>query len=307
EMNHGGDIQDLIAYADSKGVGLILWYNSGGPHNQVPDACPCDIMDDPVKRRAEMQKLQEWGVKGIKVDFMQSDKQYVIQLYHDILLDAADYHLLVDFHGATIPRGWQRTFPNLMTMEGIRGAEQYWDVNFAENAHTFHTIYTFTRNVVGSMDYTPVIFGDAENKIPHQTTNAHELATAVAFESGLQHFADNAQNYLAQPDYVLDFLSTVPVAWDETQYIEGIPGKWIVMARRKKQDWYIVGLNGGLESRTISIPLPFLQENDYICLLITDGKQPREFTGDRLTVSKDDTLSLIMTGRGGFSARYSPN
>jgi hypothetical protein len=301
EMKNG-NIKQLIDYAKSKGVGIILWYNSGGPHNHV-DAWHVGIMDNPIKRKAEMKKLESWGVKGVKVDFMQSDKQYLMKLYEDILRDAAKHHLFVDFHGATIPRGWARTYPNMLTMEAIRGAEQYWDTNFAENAHMFHTIYTFTRNVVGSMDYTPVIFGDAPHKISHKTTNAHELATSVAFESGLQHFIDMPESYLSQPEYVIDFLRTVPVVWDEIKYINGKPGELSIIARRHDKDWYIAGLNGEVKAKSVSVPLSFLGEGNYECLLITDGKVPRSFEGKTLKVVQDSVLSVNMAERGGFAAR----
>ncbi|MBN2093459.1 glycoside hydrolase family 97 catalytic domain-containing protein [candidate division KSB1 bacterium] len=302
EMTDGGDIHKLIDYANSKNVGLILWYNSGGPHNQVPNACPCDIMHDPVKRNQEMAMLQSWGIKGIKVDFMQSEKQYVIKLYQDIIRDAAKYHLLVNFHGATFPRGWSRTYPNLMSHEGVRGAEQYWDVNFSENAHTFHTIYTYTRNVIGPMDYTPVILGDAPNKAPHKTTNAHELATSVAFESGWQHFADGATNYLAQPDYVLDFLAAVPVTWDETLYLDGKPGELTLMARRKGNDWYLACLNGENIDKTVHVNFFFLGTGKYQCNLILDGMTPRSFQQEIKAVQSKDTLAVKVSGRGGFTA-----
>jgi alpha-glucosidase len=303
EMFDGGDIQKLLSYAKSKDVGLILWYNSGGPHNQVPNACPCNIMDDPVKRREEMARLESRGVKGIKVDFMQSDKQYVMKLYQDILKDAARYHLMVNFHGATVPRGWMRTYPNLMSMEGIRGGEQYWDIHFSENAHTFHTLYTFTRNVVGSMDYTPVVFGEAEQKISHQTTNAHELATSVAFESGWQHFIDTPASYLSQPDFVADFLKTVPVVWDEIRYLDGRPGELSILARRHGKDWYIAGLNGKVSTQSVSVRLDFLDNGQYECLLIVDGKNPRNVEGRTLQVSRAAVLFVEMAERGGFAAR----
>jgi alpha-glucosidase len=297
-----GTIEQLIEYAKSKGVGLILWYNSGGKHNRVSDACPCDIMNDPAKRATEMKKLQQWGIKGIKIDFMQSDKQYIIKLYHDIILDAARHHLVVDFHGATIPRGWSRTYPNLLTMEGIRGAEQYWDTVFAENAHTYNTIYTFTRNVIGPMDYTPVIFGNAPQKVPHLTTNAHELATSVAFESGLQHFAGDSKSYLSQPKFVVEFLKKVPVAWDEIRYLGGAPGEFTLMARRKEKEWYVAGLNGESVAKTVRVPLSFLGSEGYVANLITDGKGPRSYENKVMPVKKGDTFTVQMAPRGGFTA-----
>ena len=146
----------------------------------------------------EFAKLRDWGVKGVKVDFWQSDKQDRIRQYRDLLRDAAEFHLLVDFHGCTLPRGWSREFPNLVTMEAV-GAEQYKArVEMAEGGARHNTILPFTRNVVGSMDYTPVTFGDAQ--FPHRTTNAHELALAVVFESGVQHFADSVESYRSLAD-----------------------------------------------------------------------------------------------------------
>jgi len=302
-MTNGGDIRKLIAYAKAKDVGLILWYNSGGKHNEVNDAGPRDIMCDPLRRVQEMKKLQEWGIKGIKVDFMQSDKQYLMKLYEDILRDAARYHLVVDFHGATIPRGWSRTYPNMLTIEAIRGAEQYWDVKFAENAHTFHTIYAYTRNVVGPMDYTPVIFNDPPGKQKHKTTHAHELALSVIFESGLQHFVDTPASYLGQPSYVVDFLKGVPVAWDETRYLDGMPGDMIIMARRKGNDWYVAGLNGTREEKTATLSLAFLGDGQYNASIILDGNDPNDFAHQQKTVSKTDAIPVKMLGRGGFAGK----
>ena len=302
-MTNGGDIRKLVDYAKTKNVGIIIWYNSGGKHNEVNDAGPRDIMCDPVKRVQEMKKLQEWGIKGVKVDFMQSDKQYLMGLYEDILRDAAHYHLLVDFHGATIPRGWSRTYPNMLTIEAIRGAEQYWDINFAENAHTFHTIYAFTRNVVGPMDYTPVIFNDPPDKQKHKTTYAHELALSVIFESGLQHFVDTPASYLSQPAYVVDFLKVVPVTWDETRYLDGTPGDMVIMARRKGNDWYVAGLNGKKEERTAAVSLAFLGDDEYNASVILDGSDPNSFAQQQKKVSKTDTLPVKMLGRGGFAGR----
>jgi hypothetical protein len=299
-MKNGGDVKKLIEYAKSKNVGIILWYNSGGEHNKVSDACPCNIINDPQKRKEEFKKLQEWGVKGVKIDFMQSDKQYIMKLYQDILKDAAEYKLFVDFHGATIPRGWARTYPNLLTQEAIRGAEQYWDTVFAKNAHTFHTIYTFTRNVVGSMDYTPVIFSMPKGKVPHKTTNAHELATSVAFESGLQHFADDAKSYLSQPKYVLDFLSEVPVTWDETKYLDGEPGKLTLIARRKGQKWFVAGLNGLKENQIVTVKFDFLGEGIYKANIIKDGKDQFSYENEIIDISKNQELKINMAGRGGF-------
>src|SRR5262249_22749287 len=153
------------------------------------------------------------------------------------LKEAGAHKLLVDFHGSTLPRGWERTYPNLLTMESVRGAEMYkFDAAFAEAAPSHNTMQVFTRNVVGPMDYTPVTFTQSKNR--HRTTAAHELALSVVFESGLQHFADSVEAYQALPEEARSFLKTVPVAWDETRFIEGEPGKLAVLARRRDRAWY---------------------------------------------------------------------
>ncbi len=300
-----GSVAALADYAKKENVGLILWYNSGGKQSHV--ICGLrDRMDQPQVRRDEMAWLARIGVKGIKVDFMQSDKQYLMQLYIDILRDAAAQHLFVDFHGATTPRGWARTFPNLVTQEGIRGAEQYWDPVFAANAHTYHTIYTFTRNVVGSMDYTPVIFGDGPELERHQTTNGHELALSVAFESGVQHFVDSVSAYRSQPDYVQDFLKTVPVAWDDTRYLAGEPGELSLLARRHGDSWYVACLNGEAVAKKISVPLGFLGAGTFAAEFITDGETQHKFGEKKLTVNSTDQPVIDVAAKGGFAARLVP-
>ncbi len=301
-----GNIEQLIAYAKGRKVDLILWYNSGGKHNQVPDAGPMDRLDTPEKCEKEMSWLASLGVKGVKVDFFQSDKQYVINKYLDILKAAARHRILVDFHGATIPRGWARTYPNLMTSEGVRGAEQYWDAGYAERVHTISTIYAFTRNAIGSMDFTPVVIGGAPHLQWHRTTNAFELATAVAFESGWQHICASPAALRVQPDYVLDFLTDLPAAWDETRHLAGAPGDLSVLARRKGATWYISALNGLNEERTVKVPLQFLGTASHEGLLIGDGAWQKETKKTVLTVARTDTLTLTLAGRGGAVVRLRP-
>ncbi len=307
----GGNVEQIAAYAKTKGVGLILWYNSGGKKNlspedksqQDPDR---DILSDPIIRDAELTRIAALGIKGIKVDFMQSDKQFVIAQYHDILRDAAKHRLMVDFHGCTIPRGWQRTYPNLISMEGVRGAEQYWDKTFAENAQTFHTIYVFTRNAIGPMDYTPTIFTDvaATNPQiqPHLTTNPHELALLIVFDSGVQHVVDHAASLVTQPDFVQDYLHGLPTVWDETHVIAGAPGELAVLARRQGSTWYLAGINGEKIAKTIKVSLAFLNAPAEVSL-ITDGARPHDFAHRTFTAKATDELELNLSARGGFAAR----
>jgi len=277
----------------------LMWYNSGGPHNEVPEQ-PRGIMDDPDKRRSEFQKLQEWGVKGIKVDFFQSDKPHIIQLYQDIIEDAAEYEILVNFHGCTIPRGWSRTYPNLMTMESVRGAEVYsFGEEYPDHAPWHNTILPATRNVIGSMDYTPVTFSD--QKYPHLTTHAHELALSVVFESGIMHFADRVSAYRALDEEPKAFLRNVPVAWDETRYLGGTPGKEMIIARRKGSDWYIGGINGENSEKAWNIHFDFLGDGNYEVMMITDGESARQMQSFQKTVRNGEAEELSMRPYGGFA------
>jgi len=303
EMKEGGTPEDLADYARARGVGLIAWYNSGGAHNRAEDG-PRDLMVDPETRRAEMKRIAALGLKGIKVDFMLSDKQYVIGLYQDILRDAYANRLFVDFHGATIPRGWQRTYPNLLTMEAVQGAEQYGDSMFQRNAATYNTIYPFTRNVIGSMDYTPMVFGDAPDRLPHLTTNPHELALSVVFESGLQHFVSTLQQIAAQPEYVRRFLTVVPTVWDETRFVDGYPGQLAVLARRRGTDWYVGAITSDTMVSVAEVPLRFLGAGEYNVTLISDGEDVDKFAYATETLIRRDTMTVELAPRGGFVARF---
>ena len=303
QMANGGDAAELAEYAKARSVGLIAWYNSGGAHNQAQDG-PRDLMVDPETRRAEMKRIAALGFRGIKVDFMLSDKQYVIGLYHDILRDAYANKLFVDFHGSTIPRGWQRTYPNLLSMEAVRGSEQYGDSVFQRNAAIYNTIYPFTRNVIGSMDYTPMIFGDAPDRLPHLTTNPHELALSVVFESGLQHFVSTPAMIDAQPDYVKEFLTAVPTAWDETRFVDGYPGQLAVLARRRGADWYVGAITSDTMVSVTEVPLRFLGAGTYDVALISDGEDVDKFAYATESLIRRDTMTVELAPRGGFVARF---
>ncbi len=300
----GGTLEELAEYAAEKGIELSIWYNSGGPHSRVMDALPRDLMHIPEVRRAEMKRIREMGIRGIKVDFFQGDKQGTIQYYIDIIKDAADNELWVNTHGCTIPRGWDRTFPNLITMEAVRGAELYSWHMYPEQAVWQNTILPFTRNVLGSMDYTPVTFSDYTPEIKHITTNAHELALSVIFESGVQHFADRAESYRAQPKPVIDFLKNVPVVWDDTYFIDGYPGEFVIMARERESVFYVAGINGTMNKKSVSFKMPFLDNNtSYKVEIIKDGDHPRIFAFDAFTINGNDEFNIDMLPAGGFSAK----
>ncbi len=298
-----GVMADLVRYAAERGVGVFLWYNSGGPHNTVTEE-PRDRMHDPRSRRAEMDRLVEWGVAGLKVDFFHSDKQESIRLYSDILHDAAERRLMVNFHGSTVPRGWPRTWPHVMTMEGVAGAEQYgFRDDYPAAAPWHNTILPFTRNVVGPMDYTPVTFSD--QRYPHVTTNAHELALSVVFESGLQHFADSDDSYRWSPEPVRAMLAAVPAAWDETVFLDGSPGDFVVVARRRGADWFVAAISGRDEPMRLLIPLGML-DHPAAARVISDGTSPHDYSWETHVVAPGDTHEAALASRGGFVMWLTP-
>ncbi|HEY9048247.1 MAG TPA: glycoside hydrolase family 97 catalytic domain-containing protein [Ohtaekwangia sp.] len=292
----GGTMEDLVKYANTKHVGVVLWYHSG-MGREKDTLSYANLMAFPDERKKEFEKLQAWGVKGIKVDFFDSDKQPVMQRYMDILRDAAAYKIMVNFHGSTLPRGWERTYPHLMSMEAVKGAEGAGRQEFCDRAPVHNTILPFTRNAVGPMDYTPVTFTN-KREAKRQTTFGHELALAIVFESGIFHFADNMKSYEALPDEPKEFLRKVPTTWDETKYITGIPGKYIIVARRKANAWYIGGINGQAVAQELTFDLPFIKKEtvfDYI----TDGKDSATFKTESLKTNGKG-IKITLPPRGGF-------
>ena len=249
--NEGKTIEDAIAYAKEKGVKPMIWYNSSvGWVDGAPT--PKYRLNKPEDREKEFAWCEKLGVAGVKIDFFSGDNQMNMDYCLDLLESAARHHLLVNFHGATIPRGWQRTWPNLMSTEGVYGAEWYNNVpTFTAKAAAHNATLPFTRNVIGPMDYTPCAFSDSQH--PHITTHAHELALTVLFESGLQHLADKPESYFAQPQEVQDFLSHLPSVWDETRFVSGYPGESAVIARRSGSTWYIAGINGTDEEKVLPL------------------------------------------------------
>ena len=305
DIMDNGNVHDVLRYAKQKGVGVLLWYNSGGPHNVVTEK-PRDTLTYPEVRKHELELLQKWGVKGIKVDFFQSDKQDVIGLYHGIMADAAARQIMVNFHGCTLPRGWERTWPHLMTMEAVRGEECYiFDPKFPELAPVQNTITPFTRNAVGPMDYTPVGFSD--NRYPHRTTAAHELALSVLFESGWVHFADKAEAYFSLPAAPKDFLKRVPVAWDDTRFIAGEPGQFAILARRKGTTWYLAGVNGQGQPREERIrPGAWLPPGRYQLARIGDGSDAKSFASETQAFQAGGEFTVKLLPYGGFVATLTP-
>jgi len=301
-MSNGGNLDDAVKYILSKGVKPLLWYNSGGKHTGVT-ATPRDRMLTHENRIEEFTKLKKMGVVGVKIDFFESEKQDMIKYYLDILDDAAKFEMMVYFHGCIVPRGWDRTYPNLMTHEGVRGAEWYNNgPEFTTTAPEHNTVLPFTRNVVGPMDYTPVTFTDSQN--PHITSYGHELALSVVFESGFQHMADRPSGYYELPDAARTFLKEVPNAWDNTKLLDGYPGRDIIIARQKGDSWYIGGLNSERFDKTKILKFDFLPDGvKYKLTLISDGKHDKELATQYIAVDKSSSVSVKLLRRGGFAAK----
>ena len=288
--NEGKTIEDAVAYAKAQGIKPLIWYNSSvGWVNGAPT--PKFRLNKPEDREKEFAWCEKIGVAGVKIDFFSGDDQRNMDYCIDLLESAARHHLLVNFHGATIPRGWQRTWPNLMSTEGVYGAEWYNNVaTFTAKAASHNATLPFTRNVIGPMDYTPCAFSDSQH--PHITTHAHELALTVLFESALQHLADRPESLLAQPKEVKDFFGQLPTAWDETRYVSGYPGESVVLARRQGATWYVAGINGTDSERALAVPLGFVK-----------GKNITIFAdGDPWMISRPGKLPKQITckSRGGF-------
>ena len=258
EMKDGKTIEDAVEYAKSNGIKPLIWYNSSiGWVDGAPG--PKYRLNKPEDREKEFAWCEQIGVAGVKIDFFSGDTQANMDYCQDLMESAARHHLLVNFHGASIPRGWQRTYPNLLSTEGVYGAEWYNNVShFTKKAASHNATLPFTRNVIGPMDYTPCAFSDSQH--PHITSNAHELALTVLFESGLQHLADRPESFLAQPQDVQDFLGQLPTVWDETRYVSGYPGQSAVLARRSGKTWYVAGINGTDEPQTLATDLSFIKK-----------------------------------------------
>ena len=306
EMNHGGNVNDIIAYALKRGVKPILWYNSStewtkehgapGPHSRLNKA---------EDREREFAMLEKKGVAGVKVDFFHGDTQPTMDYCLELIECAARHHLLITLHGAALPRGWQRTYPNLITTEAVLGAEWYNNGPWLTNRAASHNAtLPFIRNVVGSMDYTPCTFSDSQ--YPHITSSAHELALTVLFESGILHLPDRPSSYLSQPKAVQDFLANLPTAWDDTKFLGGYPGKWVAIARKKDNTWYVGVINGTNNSLTINPD--FSEQNNHDSIeLFRDERQKSGKTIIKAGKVSFLPSSLSLLPRGGCVMKITTN
>ncbi len=238
------NIPAFIAEAKKRNVEVFLWYSSSGWWNDIEQS-PTNVMSDPIARKREMKWMAENGVKGIKVDFWGGDKQETFRLYEQVLSDADDYGLMVIFHGCTMPRGWERMYPNYVGSEAVVASEMRYfvpDVNdhFGEAA----SMHPFVRNTLGSMEYGGTflvdhISLDGKSRHARNTSIPFELATAILFQNPIQNFALAPVNLTDAPKDALDFMRKVPTTWDETKHIAGYPGKYAALARRKGNAWWI--------------------------------------------------------------------
>ncbi len=298
------DLERLVRYSAERGVRLLLWYNSGGPTNDVPEG-PRGRLSDPAARAETMAWLHEMGIAGLKVDFFDSDKQVVIQQYLDLLEEAARHRLLVNLHGSTLPRGWDRTWPNCISMEAVRGGEQYrLDTGWAAEAPRYNTILPFTRNVVGSVDYTPLAL--AGPGVKRVTTDGHELALCVVLESGMLTVAGSTEAIAELPDEARAMLRRIPVAWDETRLVSGFPGTLAVMGRRAGSSWWLAGINGRNHPLPLAANLSFLGEGEYVITTVTDNKSAQGLRHGRSRVTARDFLNVRLPAAGGFLAHAVP-
>lgn len=296
-------IEELAKYGKDKGVALYLWYNSNGYWNDAPQT-PRGIMDNAIARRKEMKWMQSIGIRGIKVDFFGGDKQMTMQLYEDILSDANEYGLLVIFHGCTLPRGWERMYPNFASSEAVLASENlHFSQGSCDNEAFNATLHPFIRNTVGSMDFG----GSALNKYYNAdnaprgsrrvTSDVYALATAVLFQSPVQHFALAPNNLTDAPSWAIDFMKEVPTTWDEVRFIDGYPGKYVILARRHGDKWYIAGVNAQKETLKLKVNLP----------MFSNGEKVRLFSDDKVLqggvkqigIGKKQELQLTIPCNGG--------
>lgn len=292
---------ELVKYARSKNVDVLLWYNSNGDWNTAPQT-PKNLMNTAAARKTEMAWLQKIGVKGMKVDFFGGDKQVTMKLYQEILTDAATYGLVVNFHGTTLPRGWERMYPNFVSSEAVLASENLvFRQAFSDDYAGIATIYPFTRNAVAAMDFGPVFLNNRLSRTQkggsiRRTTDAFEMATAVLFFSPVQHWGLTPENLESKPAYLFDFIRQVPTVWDETRLIEGYPGKYCVLARRKGTRWYIAAVNGEQQPRTLRLQLPMLAGKKIT--ILRDG-QGQESVQEQKSGVAGQPVTITLLAQGG--------
>lgn len=295
-------MKELIQYAKSKNVEVFLWYNSNGSANDAFQT-PLNKMNTAIARKNEMKWLKEAGVKGLKVDFFGGDKQETMKLYEDILSDANDYGLMIVFHGATLPRGWEKMYPNFMGSEAVLASEMLIFSQDARDKEAYYaSLHPFIRNAVGSMEFGGVLLNKFLNRGNQKgqqrlTTDGFQLATSVLFQNPVQMFGLTPNNLTDVPDFELEFLKNVPTTWDETVFIEGYPGKYSIVARRHGQKWYVGGVNAEKIAKVLKIKIPMLAGQNVVIL---NDNANKETSTTNSKVSKSGEMSIVIQPNGGF-------
>ena len=270
-------IEKLARYAQTKGVNLLIWYSSSGWWNDIEQG-PINKMSRPIPRKAELEWLRSLGIKGIKVDFFGGDKQETMRLYEDILSDANDYGISVIFHGCTMPRGWERMYPNHVGSEAVLASENLiFSQDFCDSEAFNATLHPFIRNAAGIMEYGGTVLNKRMNRGNdggniRRTSDAFQLATSILFQNPVQNFALAPNNLTDAPEAAVDFMKQVPTTWDETVFIDGYPGKYVVLARRHAAKWYIAGVSAEQEPLKLNLNLPMLQKGETVTLYGKDSK-----------------------------------
>ena len=302
DNNIGRDrMEQFIKYARSKGVEVFLWYSSSGYWNDIEQS-PVNRMDNSIARKQEMRWLQSLGVKGIKVDFFGGDKQETLRLYEEILSDADDHGLMVIFHGCTLPRGWERMYSNYVGSEAVLASENLvFSQHFCDNEAFNATLHPFIRNAVGCMEFGGVFLNKRLNRSNdggtiRRTTDIFQLATAVLFQNPIQNFALAPNNLTDAPQICLDFMKQVPTTWDETRFIDGYPGRYIVLARRHGNTWYIAAVNATAEPLKLKLDLPVLAGQE-VSLYSDDKKMQPQLKLQK--IKTDGSLQLTVQPQGG--------
>lgn len=291
----------LFKYAQSKGVDVFLWYNSNGYWNDAPQGAK-QRMSNAIARKKEMKWLKELGVKGLKVDFFGGDKQETMKLYEDILSDANDYGLMIIFHGCTLPRGWERMYPNYVGSEAVLASENLIFTQKSNDDEAYNaTLHPFIRNTVGSMEFGPVLLNKQHNRTNNgghtrKTGDVFQLATAVLFQNPIQMFAIAPNNLHDVPSFEIDFIKEVPTTWDEIRFIDGYPGKYCILARRHGQKWYVVGINAMKETLDIKVDLPMFKEQNVIKYYDNKEGNPQM---EKREIKKNTGVSITIEPNGG--------
>jgi len=299
-------MEELISYAHTKGVDVFLWYNSNGGFNDAPQG-PRNRLNTSIARKEEMKWLKKVGVKGLKVDFFGGDKQETMRYYEDILSDANDYGLMIIFHGCTLPRGWERMYPNFVGSEAVLASEMLiFSQDVREKEAFYATLHPFIRNSMGNMEFGGVFLNKFLNSGNNSgqkrlTTDVFQIATGILFQNSVQMFALTPNNLTDAPPFLIDFMKEIPTTWDETRYIDGFPGKYAVIARRHGEQWYIAGVNALEEALELELSLPMLggkkvsiySDNTNLEALVSSNK-----------INKNGKVTVTLQPKGGVVIKH---